>query len=60
MLSPICLAALVAATAVEPDRLQRADVPALIRWLRWGWTCFSSGGLWKRPERPAPQAEPVR
>ncbi len=20
---------------------------ALIRWLRWGWDCFSSGGLWK-------------
>ena len=31
---------------------------ALIRWLRWGWTCFSSGGLWKRPQKPAPQGEP--
>jgi len=19
---------------------------ALLRWLRWGWTCFSEGGLW--------------
>jgi hypothetical protein len=33
---------------------------ALLRWLRWGWTCFSSGGLWKRPQKPTPQAEPVR
>ncbi|MDM8546517.1 hypothetical protein QUF61_08475 [Candidatus Venteria ishoeyi] len=21
---------------------------ALLRWLRWGWQCFSAGGLWKR------------
>jgi hypothetical protein len=33
---------------------------ALIRWLRWGWTCFSSGGLWKRPQKPTPQTEPAR
>jgi hypothetical protein len=22
---------------------------ALLRWLRWGWECFSSGGSWKTP-----------
>jgi len=22
---------------------------ALLRWLRWGWSCFSEGGLWKKP-----------
>lgn len=21
---------------------------ALIKWIRWGWSCFSEGGLWKR------------
>ncbi len=21
---------------------------ALLRWLRWGWDCFSEGGLWKK------------
>ncbi|MBU0994788.1 MAG: hypothetical protein KJ737_20025 [Proteobacteria bacterium] len=23
----------------------------LIKWLRWGWGCFSEGGIWKKPER---------
>jgi len=38
----------------------------LIRWAKWGWGCFSEGGLWKNPPRkPAPpspnatQAVPV-
>lgn len=22
---------------------------ALVRWLKWGWTCVSEGGLWKMP-----------
>jgi hypothetical protein len=29
---------------------------ALLRWLRWGWDCFSAGGLWKpkpKLEKPA-------
>ena len=21
---------------------------SLLKWLRWGWRCFSEGGLWKR------------
>jgi hypothetical protein len=27
---------------------------ALLRWMRWGWQCFSSGELWRplREERP--------
>lgn len=35
---------------------------ALLRWLRWGWTCFSTGGLWRprlrqaHPEPPQPAA----
>ncbi|NOT57027.1 MAG: hypothetical protein HOP18_20700 [Deltaproteobacteria bacterium] len=34
---------------------------ALIRWLRWGWECFSTNGLWRKIEpiiRPAPVAGP--
>lgn len=30
---------------------------ALIRWLRWGWECFSTNGLWRKVEpivRPTP------
>ena len=29
---------------------------ALLKWLRWGWDCFSAGGLWKpkpKLEKPA-------
>ncbi|BBA33370.1 uncharacterized protein sS8_1410 [Methylocaldum marinum] len=29
---------------------------ALLNWLRWGWTCYASGGLWrprKKKEKPA-------
>ena len=26
---------------------------ALLRWLRWGWDCFSGGGLWRRSRAPA-------
>jgi hypothetical protein len=21
---------------------------SLLKWLRWGWGCFSEGGLWRR------------
>ncbi|MBX9609545.1 MAG: hypothetical protein K2Y51_25270 [Gammaproteobacteria bacterium] len=32
---------------------------ALLGWLRWGWGCFSAGGLWRpAPPRPAESAEP--
>ncbi len=24
---------------------------ALLRWLRWGWDCFTRGGMWRRLER---------
>jgi hypothetical protein len=30
---------------------------ALLRWLRWGWSAFSAGGVWKK--RPRPIVEPV-
>jgi hypothetical protein len=26
---------------------------ALLRWLRWAWAAFSTGGLWKRRPPPA-------
>jgi hypothetical protein len=38
---------------------------SLLRWLRWGWLSFSTGGLWKRqpkrtlPPQAAPPAPPV-
>ena len=37
---------------------------ALLRWLRWGWDCFSDGGVWRRIRRPPspprpPEAEPA-
>jgi len=35
---------------------------SLIRWLRWGWGCFTAGGGWKRTPRapaPAPAARPT-
>jgi len=36
---------------------------ALLRWLRWGWSSFASGGFWKRAVRrwqaPAPTPAPV-
>ena len=25
---------------------------ALMRWLRWGWGCFSAGGMWRKLARP--------
>ncbi len=25
---------------------------SLLKWLRWGWDCFSESGLWKKVERP--------
>jgi hypothetical protein len=31
---------------------------ALLRWARWGWTCFGAGGLWRpRARRPEAGAE---
>jgi hypothetical protein len=29
---------------------------ALLRWLKWGWDCFTDGGFWRplRKNRPAP------
>ncbi len=31
---------------------------ALLKWLRWGWTAFSDGGLWKKsPPRPIVQPQ---
>lgn len=29
---------------------------ALIRWLRWGWDCFGTNGLWRKIERVTPPA----
>jgi hypothetical protein len=32
---------------------------ALLRWLRWGWLCFTSGELWRplrQDERPGAKA----
>jgi hypothetical protein len=29
---------------------------ALIRWARWAWACFASGGLWRRLRKPRPAA----
>lgn len=26
---------------------------SLLNWLRWGWGCFSAGGLWRKSPRPA-------
>lgn len=28
---------------------------ALLKWLQWGWTCFSSHGLWRKPPPRAPR-----
>ncbi|MGR9105313.1 MAG: hypothetical protein ACU843_00125 [Gammaproteobacteria bacterium] len=25
---------------------------ALLNWLKWGWHCFASGGIWKKSEAP--------
>jgi hypothetical protein len=34
---------------------------ALLRWLRWGWDCFTTGGLWKprKPRIASPPAVPA-
>jgi hypothetical protein len=31
---------------------------SLLNWLRWGWQCFSEGGLWKRKIKPPKEASP--
>ncbi len=28
---------------------------ALLKWLRWGWECFSQGGLWRATPKAAPK-----
>ena len=33
-------------------------VLALLRWLRWGWECFSTGGLWRQRVRKTAPPEP--
>jgi hypothetical protein len=30
---------------------------SLLRWLKWGWQCFSQGGAWKKSE-PRRKKEP--
>ncbi len=32
---------------------------SLLRWLRWGWECFSVGGVWRKPEMRLPKL-PIR
>lgn len=31
---------------------------ALLDWLKWGWTCFSTGGVWKPLRAPMPDVPP--
>ncbi|QXP85159.1 hypothetical protein [Methylococcus sp. Mc7] len=33
---------------------------ALLDWLRWGWGCFSAGGLWRQSPKREPAAKPPR
>jgi len=30
---------------------------SLLKWLKWGWECFSTGGIWKKVPRPGRWAE---
>ncbi len=30
---------------------------SLLNWLKWGWQCFNSGGLWRQKERKDPLAK---
>ena len=32
---------------------------SLIRWLRWGWGDFSSGGIFRKPAKRAPKPAPA-
>jgi len=32
---------------------------SLLKWLRWGWKCFSEGGLWRKVELGRKKKEPV-
>ena len=32
---------------------------ALLSWLRWGWSCFSQGGLWRTSTQAQPSASPT-
>jgi hypothetical protein len=33
---------------------------ALLRWIRWGWACYSSGGYWRaRPKKPKAAVPPA-
>ena len=31
---------------------------ALLKWLKWGWTAFTAGGLWRTSPRMAPPVPP--
>ena len=31
---------------------------AIVRWLRWGWSCFAKGGLWQRWKKPKGEVAP--
>lgn len=30
---------------------------SLLNWLRWGWECFSTGGLWRDTKKQSPDSE---
>jgi hypothetical protein len=32
---------------------------ALYRWARWGWACYSAGGLWRPLRQPAQRPDPA-
>jgi hypothetical protein len=32
---------------------------ALLRWLKWGWQCFSEGGLWRPRQKKGPTPPPL-
>jgi hypothetical protein len=32
---------------------------ALLRWLKWGWGCFTEGGIWRPLRKEKPAAPPL-
>jgi len=32
---------------------------AMLAWLRWGWGCFSEGGIWRRIRKAKSPAPPI-
>ena len=32
---------------------------AMLAWLRWGWSCFSEGGLWRKLRKAKPATPPI-